>query len=189
MKEVKSLAVFCGSSATSDQAIITDSLNLARQLCAKGIRLVYGGGNVGLMGLIADEMLNHKGEVIGVIPEKLVGIEVAHRGLTELHVVSGMHERKALMAGFADGFIILPGGIGTMEEFFEIFTWKQLGYHDKPVAIVNINSFYKPLLDFLHSMADRGFVAPGVIDQLIIEPDSERVLERMLDVAGMKREA
>ena len=157
-----------------------DCLNLAAALCSHDIRLVYGGGNIGLMGMLADEVLRLGGKVIGVIPEKLLQIEVAHKRLTEMHVVKGMHERKALMASLADAFIVLPGGIGTMEEFFEIYTWLQLGYHGKPVAISNINGFYDILLSFLHMLVREEFVKKDQIDSLIIENNSTDLVNRII---------
>jgi uncharacterized protein (TIGR00730 family) len=180
---VNNVAVFCGSSTGIDQHIISDCRMLAGILCEKGIKLVYGGGNVGLMGILADEMLRLNGEVIGVIPEKLVGIEVAHHGITKLHIVKGMHERKALMASLADAFIILPGGIGTMEEFFEIYTWLQLGYHDKPIAINNIGGFYNILLEFLNRLVKLEFVKQNQIDRLIIGDNSPDVVNRVIELS------
>jgi len=180
---IKNIAVFCGSSTGNDPDIIRDCLNLAETLFSKGITLVYGGGNVGLMGIIADEMLRLGGEVIGVIPEKLVETEVAHHGITKLHIVKGMHERKALMASLADAFIILPGGIGTMEEFFEIYTWLQLGYHDKSIAIDNIGGFYDILLDFLNKLVEQQFVMKSQIDRLIIENNSVNVINKIIILA------
>lgn len=177
---IKSIAVFCGSSNGHDPVLIKDCLNLAAAFCSHDITLVYGGGNVGLMGVLADEMLRRGGRVIGVIPEKLVQIEVAHKGLTQLHVVKGMHERKALMTSHSDAFMVLPGGIGTMEEFFEMYTWQQLGYHHKPIAISNINGFYDILIDFLKKLAERDFVKKSQVDRLIIESNSVKVLESLL---------
>ncbi|HLO58290.1 MAG TPA: TIGR00730 family Rossman fold protein [Bacteroidales bacterium] len=181
MTSIKSIAVFCGSSTGHDPVLIKDSLDLAAAFCAHDITLVYGGGNVGLMGVLADEMLRLGGRVIGVIPERLVEIEVAHKGLTQLHVVKGMHERKALMTSHSDAFMVLPGGIGTMEEFFEIYTWQQLGYHQKPIAISNINGFYDILISFLKTLASRDFVKPSQIDRLIIAGDSVQVLNALLN--------
>lgn len=179
-KIINRIAVFCGSSTGYDPDIIQHCINLARELHANKITLVYGGGNVGLMGILADEMLQLGDEVIGVIPQKLVEIEVAHNGLSHLHIVPGMHERKALMAGLADAFIVLPGGIGTMEEFFEMFTWQQLGYHNKPVAVLNINGFYDQLIGLLGHMSQQGFVSQSKIEELIICNNSVDLINRIL---------
>jgi uncharacterized protein (TIGR00730 family) len=164
----KKIAVFCGSSSGSDPLIVQGCINLAKELYSCNTALVYGGGNIGLMGMLADEMLRLGGEVFGVIPQKLVDFEVAHSGLTRLHIVPGMHERKALMAKLSDAFVVMPGGIGTMEEFFEMFTWLQLGYHQKPVAILNINGFYNQLISFLKHMVDQGFMKRNHLDDLVI---------------------
>ena len=180
MSSVHKVAVFCGSATGNDPLIIQDCLNLAGAFCAQHITMIYGGGNVGLMGVLADEILRLDGEVIGVIPEKLVEIEVAHSGLTKLHIVKGMHERKALMTSLADAFIILPGGIGTMEEFFEIYTWLQLGYHNKPIAICNINGFYDTLIAFLNHLAEQHFVKNSHIEKLIIENNSVDLIRQIL---------
>jgi len=181
--QIKKVAVFCGSATGNNPAIIQDCLNLAHTLCAHNITMVYGGGNVGLMGVLADEILRQGGEAIGVIPEKLVEIEVAHNGLTKLHIVKGMHERKALMASMADAFIILPGGIGTMEEFFEIYTWLQLGYHNKPIAISNIGGFYNTLIAFLNHLVDQQFVKSSQVEKLIIEKNSVDLVHRIMNSA------
>jgi hypothetical protein len=144
------------------------------------IGIVYGGGNIGLMGVIADEMLKLNGEVIGVIPQKLVDVELAHSNLTQLHIVKTMHERKALMADLSDAFIILPGGIGTMDEFFEIFTWLQLGYHDKPIGICNMKGFYDVLICFLQQMAEKHFFKIEQMNSLIIGARSSDVVGQIL---------
>ncbi len=164
----KKIAVFCGSSTGSDPLVVEGCISLAKELYSSNTALVYGGGNIGLMGILADEMLRLGGKVFGVIPQKLVDIEVAHNGLTRLHIVPGMHERKALMANLSDAFVVMPGGIGTMEEFFEMFTWLQLGYHEKPVSILNINGFYNQLISFLKHMVDQGFMKRKHFDNLVI---------------------
>jgi uncharacterized protein (TIGR00730 family) len=179
--KIDKVAVFCGSATGNDVAISRDCLNLAAALCTHEITLVYGGGNVGLMGILADEMLRLGGKVVGVIPEKLVQIEVAHSNLTRLHIVKGMHERKALMTSLADAFIVLPGGIGTMEEFFEIYTWLQLGYHNKPIAISNTNGFYDILLSMLNHMVEQEFVKRSQIDRLIISGDAVDALNCLIN--------
>jgi uncharacterized protein (TIGR00730 family) len=177
---IRRIAVFCGSAKGSDEAIAQECIHLAGLLHKEKIDLVYGGGNIGLMGILADEMLRLGSDVIGVIPQKLVEREVAHHGLTHLHVVEGMHERKALMAKLSDAFIILPGGIGTMEEFFEIFTWLQLGYHSKPVAILNLNGFYDLLIAFLRQLIEQGFMHENQFHRLIIGDHVPDVIEKIL---------
>jgi uncharacterized protein (TIGR00730 family) len=177
---LKSIAVFCGSTTGSDPAIVQACLDLAQVLCAHKIALVYGGGNVGLMGILADETIRLGGEVIGVIPQKLMDIEVAHKGLPHLHIVPGMHERKALMARLADAFVVLPGGIGTLEEFFEIYTWLQLGYHEKPVALLNINGFYDMLIGFLRQLIQQGFIEKNQFEKLIIHDNSINLINQFM---------
>jgi uncharacterized protein (TIGR00730 family) len=179
-KPVKRVAIFCGSSTGNDPAIVNECMHLPKILHDNGMGIVYGGGNIGLMGIIADEMLQLNGEVIGVIPQKLVDVELAHNQLTQLHIVKTMHERKALMADISDAFIVLPGGIGTMDEFFEIFTWLQLGYHNKPIGICNINGYYNILLDFLKHMTDRHFFKLDQLQNLIIAPYSSEIVHQIL---------
>ena len=160
---MKRICVFCGSNAGHDPRYRAEADGLGRLLADRGIELVYGGGNVGLMGVIADACLGAGGTVIGVIPEALIGKEVAgrvvdHRGLTRLEVVDSMHTRKARMAELADGFIALPGGFGTFEEFCEILTWGQLGFHVKPMGLLNVNGFYDPLLALFEHAVAEGFL-------------------------------
>ncbi len=160
---MKRICVFCGSNAGHDPRYRAEADRLGRLLAERGIELVYGGGNVGLMGVIADACLGAGGTVIGVIPEALIGKEVAgrvvdHRGLTRLEVVDSMHTRKARMAELADGFIALPGGFGTFEEFCEILTWGQLGFHVKPMGLLNVNGFYDPLLALFEHAVAEGFL-------------------------------
>jgi uncharacterized protein (TIGR00730 family) len=179
-KPLKRIAVFCGSTTGSDPAFVQACLDLAQVLCAHDITLVYGGGNVGLMGILADETIRLGGEVVGVIPQKLMDIEVAHKGLPHLHIVPGMHERKALMARLADAFVVLPGGIGTLEEFFEMYTWLQLGYHEKPVALLNINGFYDMLISFLRQLIQQGFIEKNQFDKLIIHDNSINLINQFM---------
>ena len=160
---MKRICVFCGSNAGHDPRYRAEADRLGRLLAERGIELVYGGGNVGLMGVIADACLGAGGTVIGVIPEALIGKEVAgrivdHRGLTRLEVVDSMHSRKARMAELADGFIALPGGFGTFEEFCEVLTWGQLGFHVKPMGLLNVNGFYDPLLALFERAVAEGFL-------------------------------
>ncbi len=153
---------------------------LAACLAERGLGVVYGGGNVGLMGLLADEMLQRGGEVIGVIPQKLANVEIAHRGLTQLHVVATMHERKALMAELADAFIALPGGIGTLEEIIEAMTWTQLGYQHKPCGVLNSNGFYDALNGLLEVMATNGFLRPEHRELLLFAEQPYQLVEQLL---------
>ncbi len=155
------LCVFCGSNAGAAPAFAEAAARLGSALASREIGLVYGGGNVGLMGILADSVIEHGGEVIGVIPEFLERAEVAHRGLTELHVVASMHERKALMATLADGFIALPGGFGTVDELAEALTWTQLGLQAKPVVLLDVDAFWEPLVRFFDAAVDHGFVRPA----------------------------
>ncbi|MEM5429091.1 TIGR00730 family Rossman fold protein [Cupriavidus oxalaticus] len=155
---MKSVCVYCGSSPGNRPEYAECARLLGRTLAERGLALVYGGGKVGLMGTVADAVLEHGGTVIGIIPEALMQKEVGHRGLTELHVVRNMHERKQMMADRADAFIAMPGGVGTFEELFETFTWLQLGYHDKPVGLLNVGGFYDGMLGFLGHAVQEGFL-------------------------------
>jgi len=159
-QDLRSICVFCGASPDVDGLFMASAREVGGLLASQGRRVVYGGGRLGMMGAIADAAIAGGGEVVGVIPGSLVDKEVAHRGLTELRVVGSMHERKALMAELSDGFIALPGGIGTLEEFFEIWTWGQLGLHRKPFGLLNVGGFFDPLLTFLDQLASRRFVRP-----------------------------
>jgi hypothetical protein len=179
LRTFKRLCIFCGSSHGANPAYAEAAKNAGRELARRGIGLVYGGGNVGLMGILADAVLAAGGDVIGVIPEALMAKEVGHRGLPDLRIVKTMHERKALMAELADGFAALPGGIGTFEEFFEVVTWAQLGLHAKPSALLNVNGFYDPLLCLLDHAIEEGFVKPKQRDLVVVESDFSVLLERM----------
>jgi hypothetical protein len=148
-------------------------------LVARGYGLVYGGGNVGLMTAIADTVLELNGDVTGVIPNSLVSKEVAHLGLSDLRIVDSMHERKALMAELSDGFIAMPGGIGTMEEFFEVLSWAQLGLHEKPCALLNVAGYYDPLIQFLDHAVKQDFIKPKHRALLVVENDAVRLLDRL----------
>ncbi|MGC8723412.1 MAG: TIGR00730 family Rossman fold protein [Acidobacteriota bacterium] len=166
---MKRLCVFCGSSVGDDPAFAEAAEAVGGALAERRITLVYGGGNVGLMGVLADAALRAGGEVIGVIPKALMEWEVGHLGLSDLRVVDSMHERKALMAELSDGFAALPGGIGTLEEFFEIWTWAQLGVHHKPCGLLNAKGYYDPLVVFLDAMVERGFLKPRHRSMAIVE--------------------
>ena len=150
-------------------------------LAGRGLTLVYGGGRVGLMGVIADACLTAGGKVIGVIPRLLQEKELAHQGLTEMHVVGTMHERKAMMASLADGFVALPGGLGTLEEIFEVWTWGQLGIHAKPCGFLDVAGYYAPLLAFLDQAVERGLVRPEHRAMAVVEDDGERLLRRLAE--------
>jgi uncharacterized protein (TIGR00730 family) len=176
---VKRLAVYCGSATPADPVYIEATRAVGRALAARGIGVVYGGGKLGLMGAIADSTLEAGGEVIGVIPDALVGMEVAHRGLSELHVVRTMHERKQAFTDLSDGFLTLPGGTGTMDELWEALSWAQLGYHSKPVGLLNVAGFYDGLLTFAATMADVGFLRPQHQGLLIASDDLDDLLAKM----------
>jgi uncharacterized protein (TIGR00730 family) len=174
-----SLCVFCGSHSGASPAYAEAAAGLGRTLAARGLRLVYGGGHVGLMGVVADAALAAGGEVIGVIPAALADRELAHEDLTGLEVVASMHERKARMSALADGFIALPGGIGTLEELFEVWTWSQLGLQLKPCALLNAEGYYDHLLSFLDHMTGERFLSPFHRGMLIVDDDPERLLDRL----------
>ncbi|MCB9794121.1 MAG: TIGR00730 family Rossman fold protein [Alphaproteobacteria bacterium] len=173
------MCVYWGSSDAVPEVYKASARALGRLLARRGHDLVFGGGRVGLMGTIADTVLEEGGRVWGVIPRKLMERELGHDGCTELFVVDGMHARKTMMAQLADGFIALPGGWGTMEELFEMATWLQLGYHDKPVGLLDVDGYYGPLLAWLDRARDVGFVRPGDRDLVIDDTDPARLLERM----------
>lgn len=170
------LCVFCGSSSGSKPIYLEMAARLGKALADSGIGLVYGGASVGLMGAVADAVLANGGEVIGVIPKSLQEKEIAHNGLTDLRVVGSMHERKALMAELSDGFIAMPGGIGTLEELFEVWTWAQLGYHSKPCALLNVSGFYDGLSAFLDNLVEEAFVKSNHREMLIVEDDVTHLL-------------
>lgn len=176
---MKRIAVYCGSATPQDPRYIELAQQVGRTLATRGIGVVYGGGKLGLMGAVADSALAAGGEVIGVIPEALVNSEVAHRGCTELHVVSGMHERKLAFTNLSDGFLTIPGGVGTMDELWEAVSWAQLGYHAKPVGLLNAFGFYDQLLAFNHHMIAVGFIRPAHAGIIIAEPELDLLLTRM----------
>jgi uncharacterized protein (TIGR00730 family) len=176
---MKSIAVYCGASFGADPKYADAARALAQVLVAHNIGLVYGGGNVGLMGTIADEVLRLGGEATGVIPRALVEREVGHTGLTRMFVVKDMHERKAMMADLSDGFIAMPGGMGTLEELFEMLTWSQLGIHAKPIGVLNVDGFYDGLVGFLRHLQGEGFVRPEHAGLMMVESTPEALLLRM----------
>ena len=176
---MKRLAVYCGSALPADPVYVESARQLGRTLAGRGIGVVYGGGRLGLMGAVADAALEAGGEVIGVIPEALVRAEVAHQGCTELHVVQTMHQRKACFTDLSDGFITLPGGVGTMDELWEAISWAQLGYHAKPVGLLNASGFYDQLIAFNRHMIDTGFIRPQHADILVHADSIEALLDKM----------
>lgn len=175
------ICIYCGSSPGKLPIYREAAEQLALELVSRNIGLVYGGASIGIMGVVADAVLAHGGKVIGVIPKVLVDKEVSHQHLTELKVVSSMHERKALMAELADGFIALPGGLGTLEELFEILTWAQLGLHQKPCALLNVNGYYDALIGFLDQAVVEQFVSPKHRGLLLVEQHPVSVIDRLLD--------
>lgn len=176
---MKRVCVYCGSSPGARPDYRAAAKALARELVQRDIALVYGGASVGVMGEIADEVLSGGGEVIGIIPRKLLEHEVAHAGLTDLHVVESMHERKALMVELSDGFIAQPGGLGTLDELFEVLTWAQLGFHSKPVGLMNVAGYFDPLLAFLDHSVEERFVKPVHRDLLLQADTATALLEEM----------
>lgn len=175
----QSICVYCGSSVGSSPVYAEAARALARYLAAANINLVYGGGNIGLMGTVANEMLQLGMKVTGVIPQALMRKEVGHLELTKLHVVKDMHARKALMAELSDGFIAMPGGMGTLEELFEVLTWSQLGLHDKPIGLLNVDGFYDSLLSFVQHLVAQRFVKPEHANLLIHADAPATLLARM----------
>ncbi|MDM1070979.1 TIGR00730 family Rossman fold protein [Empedobacter brevis] len=176
---MKRLTVFCGSSNGSNKVFINEAYKLGKKLVENEIELVYGGANVGLMGIVANSVLENKGVAIGVLPHFLKKVEVEYKGLSELILVDSMHERKAKMNQLSDGVITLPGGFGTLEEFFEMLTWAQLGLHKKPIAIYNIDGFYDDLLLFIKSMVTKGFLKQENYDMLIVSDDLDDLFDQI----------
>lgn len=176
---MKSIAVFCGSSEGNDDYIISQAFQLGKVLATKGITLVYGAAKIGLMGQLAKGALDNKGEVIGVIPDFLKTKEIVNENLSELIVTENMHDRKIIMYERSDGFMIIPGGFGTMDEFFEITTWGQLGLHQKPIGILNLNGYYDPLLDQAEIMVERGFLKRSNYDAIVVDSTIEGLLKKM----------
>jgi uncharacterized protein (TIGR00730 family) len=185
---LSSICVFCGSSAGHDPVYADVARRMGETLARRGIRVVYGGGRIGLMGEVARAALASGGEVVGVIPEALMRRELAYDDLTELHVVATMHERKALMAERSDGFIAMPGGFGTFEEFCEVLTWSQLGIHAKPVALLNVKGYYRPLLSLFDHAVTEGFVRPLHRSLVLADADPERLLDAMASFVAPKLE-
>ena len=176
---MKSITVFCGSSFGSDEIYKEQATLLGQTLAKQNIQLIYGGANVGLMGAVADGVLQEGGKAIGVLPHFLQSKEIAHQDLTELILVETMHERKTKMNDLCDGVIVLPGGYGTLEEFFEMITWAQLGLHKKPIAILNINGFYDDLIKLVQNMVDKGFLKQINQEMLLVSDSIDELLEKM----------
>ena len=180
-----SVCVYCGSRNGALPIYADVARQVGTWIGQHNGQLVYGGGHNGLMGLVADATLAAGGRVVGIIPQALVEREWAHKGCTELHVVDTMHERKRMMAERADAFLALPGGIGTFEEFFEVWTWRQLGYHDKPVGLLNLNGYYDGLLTFLHNSVDQQFMGPWQMDLVQVDTDWQRLLPALVQAGGV----
>lgn len=181
MTVINSICVYCGSSSGRLEVYSTAALLLAESLVKRNIKLVYGGASVGIMGMVANQVLKLGGQVIGVIPKALAHKEIAHQHLTELHITPSMHDRKMLMAELSDGFIALPGGIGTLEELFEIWTWAQLGFHNKPCGLLNVAGYYDSLIQFLDHVLAEQFVKPQHRELLMVEQHPDALLERYIN--------
>jgi uncharacterized protein (TIGR00730 family) len=179
MIEINSVCVFCGSSEGNDTAIIETAEKLGKKLATDNIKLVYGAAKIGIMGIVAKSLLKSKGEAIGIIPEFLKKKEVVHLGLSKLITTQNMHERKLKMQELSDGFIALPGGIGTLEELFEILTWLQLGLHSKPIGLLNINNFYDDLLKLLETMVRKGFLTMENYELLLVDTNIDSLIDKM----------
>lgn len=180
-----SVCVYCGSRAGNQREFAAAAIEVGTWIGRSNGQLVYGGGSSGLMGMLANATLAAGGRVTGVIPKALVEKEWAHEGCTALHVVETMHDRKRIMAGHADAFLALPGGIGTLEELFEVWTWRQLGYHDKPIGLLNTNGYYDSLIAFLNSAVKDGFMHPWLMDLVRIDSHAEPLLKALVQAAGM----
>lgn len=178
---MKRVAVFCGSSNGASHVYKEGAVELGKELAKRNITLVYGGASVGIMGAIADTVLSEGGKVIGVLPKFLEDREIAHKSLTDLHIVNSMHERKAKMANLVDGFITLPGGPGTLEEFFEIFTWAQIGLHQKPFGLLNIHNYYNPLISLIDHMVEQHFMQEKYRLLPIIESNPKMLLDKFYE--------
>ncbi len=178
---MKSICVFCGSSSGKGVNHLTAAQKLGKIIAEENLTLVYGGGNVGIMGEIANTVLQYNGKVIGIIPEDLVSREAALKEVTELIIVKSMHERKARMSELSDGFIAMSGGIGTLEELFEVWTWAQLGIHNKPIGILNVDSYYDKLIEFINYSVEQEFVYKNNLDMILIDKEARSLIERMKD--------
>lgn len=179
-KKIEKIAVFCGSQMGNSNGYSKATQELADTLCKSSITLVYGGAKIGLMGVLADQMLNNDGKVIGVMPKKLVDIEQAHTRLTDLRIVNSMNERKSVIAELSDAFVMFPGGTGSLDEFFEMFTLTQLGYHDKPCAILNVDNYYDYLIKFLDHAKNEGFLRAQYREMIITANNAVELMEKMM---------
>ncbi|UKT65176.1 TIGR00730 family Rossman fold protein [Pedobacter mucosus] len=179
MNKLKSVCVYCGSNFNGDVELRKAIKQLAETLVQQQVKLIYGGGSVGVMGVLADDVLQMGGLVTGVIPQFLMDKEVGHKGVTEMIVTENMHQRKQKMADLSDGFVILPGGFGTLEEFFEVLTWLQLGLHNKPIGVLNVNGFYDPLFAQMDMMVKNRFLKPTNRDLVFNESDAETLINKM----------
>lgn len=180
-----SLCVYCGSKPGADPAYVDAATQVGSWIGAHGGQLVYGGGRGGLMGIVADATLQAGGQVIGIIPQALVDREWAHRDCTELHIVDTMHERKRMMAERSDAFLAMPGGIGTLEELFEVWTWQQLGYHNKPIGLLNVADYYRGLLQFMDHSVAQGFLAAPQRELIAVNADPAALLPALVQAAGL----
>ncbi|ETT02035.1 TIGR00730 family Rossman fold protein [Providencia sp. PROV188] len=178
MKKIKSVAVYCGSSMGTNEIYQKQAIEFAKELVKRDIALVYGGASVGLMGTVADTVLSLGGKAIGVIPSLLEEREISHKNLTELYKVDTMHQRKSKMIELADGFVAMPGGYGTLEEYSEVFTWSQIGLHTKPCGLFNINNYWQPLIDMTNKMADEGFLHEKYRHMAIVESSPASLLDQ-----------
>jgi len=176
---MRRLAVYCGSAPGTDPAFSALAKGLGEEMARRKIALVYGGGRLGLMGVVADAVMANGGEAYGVIPQALVDLEVAHTGLTELHLVANMHERKAMMTALTDAFVAIPGGIGTLDELFEAWTWNALGYHAKPFALLNVNHFWDGLIGFMDNVQASGFMSPARRAQLLVADEIGDAIDQL----------
>ena len=174
--EIKNICVFAGSECGINSSYTDAAKFLAAELVENDIGLVYGGGNIGLMGELANEMMERDGQVVGIIPKSLYDKEIAHEGITKLHVVKTMHERKALMADFSDAFIAMPGGIGTLEEIFEVWSWVRLGLHNKPCGFLNVSNYFDSLMAFVNHMVEQGFLAKKTFKTIFIEDSPKKII-------------
>ncbi|MFN4310469.1 MAG: TIGR00730 family Rossman fold protein [Ferrovibrio sp.] len=189
MTAIRSVCVYCGSSLGESQIYTAQAQILGRRLAENGIRLIYGGGRIGLMGVIADAAMKAGGEVVGIIPNHLHDWEVGHTGLTELHVVDSMHTRKRMMVEMSDAFIAMPGGVGTLDEFFEVVTWRQLKLHDKPIIVLNTEDYWHPLLALVEAVIERGFARRTATNLFTVVDDAEAVVATLLAEPAPERPA
>lgn len=177
---MRSIAIYCGASLGNDETVVNTCSTLGKILATNNIRLIYGGASIGIMGALADSCLEHGGHVTGVLPRFLGSKEIAHKHLTELHWVDSMHERKALMVKLAEGFIALPGGLGTLDELFETWTWQQLNLHQDPIGLLNINHYYDKLIEFLQEICQKNLLKQAYLDKLHIETNPHALIAKLL---------